>query len=328
MKFGPVKLDAALGKILGHNLAGPDAKRMLRKGSALSAADLEKIRLLGRKTVYVAELEAGDLDEDQAARRIADALMGDHMRTSGRSTGRVNFVAQRAGVLRIDQSRLLKINDREGLVVITRPADSWVRSRERIATVKIIPFGLPEADVAAVEATAAQNGALMRIDPLRLNQVGVIFSGSPAMRERIAADFQALYDRLAALDAEVVDQDFISLQDDAGELLLAERMAAQAQAGCEIIVLAGETAIMDRYDIVPRALERAGGAIESVGAPVDPGNLFMLGYLGAIPVVGVPGCVRSKRRNIVDVILPRLLAGERMTRQDITLLGAGGLLSL
>jgi molybdenum cofactor cytidylyltransferase len=327
MKFGPVPLQAAVGKILGHNLAGSDGKRMLRKGAALTQADVEKIQALGRDMVYVAELEPGDLDEDQAAQRIAAALIGPHMRSSGRSTGRVNLIAAQSGILRIDHVRLAKINDREGIVVITRPADGWVKPRERIATIKMIPYGLPEAEVAAAEAVASQSGALMRIDPLRLSRIGLIFSGSPAMRERMVADFAALYERLNALGAEVTDQDFIPLEDYAGESQLAERMAAQANRGCEMIVLAGETAIMDRHDIVPRALERAGGAIESVGAPVDPGNLFMLGYLGAVPVVGVPGCARSKKRNIVDLILPRLMAGERMTRQDITQLGAGGLLS-
>jgi molybdenum cofactor cytidylyltransferase len=93
-----------------------------------------------------------------------------------------------------------------------------------------------------------------------------------------------------------------------------------------MIVLAGETAIMDSHDIVPRAVVRAGGHIESVGAPVDPGNLLMLAYIDDVPIVGAPGCARSRKVNIVDWILPRLLAGDRLTRRDIVALGHGGLL--
>jgi molybdenum cofactor cytidylyltransferase len=96
--------------------------------------------------------------------------------------------------------------------------------------------------------------------------------------------------------------------------------------GLELIVLAGETAIMDRHDLLPRAVERAGGSVECVGAPVDPGHLLMLAYLDETPVVGAPGCARSRKTNIVDWVLPRLLAGERLTRPDIIALGHGGLL--
>jgi molybdenum cofactor cytidylyltransferase len=93
-----------------------------------------------------------------------------------------------------------------------------------------------------------------------------------------------------------------------------------------LIILAGETAIMDRYDIAPRAVERAGGKIETVGAPVDPGNLLMLAYLDGVPVLGAPGCVRSPKTNVVDWVLPRLLAGDRLSHIDIVALGHGGLL--
>jgi molybdenum cofactor cytidylyltransferase len=97
-------------------------------------------------------------------------------------------------------------------------------------------------------------------------------------------------------------------------------------SGIGMILLAGETAIMDAHDIVPRAVERAGGHVATVGAPVDPGNLLMLAYVGDVPIVGAPGCARSRKTNIVDWILPRLLVGDKLTRRDIVELGHGGLL--
>ncbi|MEK6575714.1 MAG: 4-diphosphocytidyl-2C-methyl-D-erythritol kinase, partial [Chloroflexota bacterium] len=113
---------------------------------------------------------------------------------------------------------------------------------------------------------------------------------------------------------------------EAGEAARAEALARHVKAGMGLIVLAGETAIMDRRDIAPRAIERAGGEVTCLGAPVDPGNLLMVGYVGNVPVLGAPGCARSRKVNVVDWALPRLLAGDRLTRKDVMALGHGGLL--
>jgi molybdenum cofactor cytidylyltransferase len=202
-----------------------------------------------------------------------------------------------------------------------------VRPRQIVATVKIIPFAIAEATVLAAERLALAGGQpLLRVDALAPQPVSLILSGSPSIRERLLDDFAPLVERVTALGSPPAATHFIALEDEAGEAALAARLAAELQAGARLIILAGETAIMDRHDIVPRALERAGGQVECVGAPVDPGNLLMLGYLGAVPVLGAPGCARSRKVNLVDWVLPRLLAGDRLTRADIFALGHGGLL--
>ena len=124
----------------------------------------------------------------------------------------------------------------------------------------------------------------------------------------------------------MVSLDFVPLEDEGGEALLARTLLARRAAGSQMMVLAGETAIMDRHDLVPRAVERAGGHVEALGAPVDPGNMLMVAYLGEVPIIGAPGCARSRKVNIVDWVLPRLLVGDRLTRGDLTALGHGGLL--
>jgi molybdenum cofactor cytidylyltransferase len=164
------------------------------------------------------------------------------------------------------------------------------------------------------------------VDALAAQSVALILSGSASIREKLLDDFAPLTDRIATLGSQVTATHFIPLEDETGEAALAERLREQRAAGAQLIVLAGETAIMDRHDIVPRAVERAGGRVEAVGAPVDPGNLLMVGYLGEVPVLGAPGCARSRKTNIVDWVLPRLLAGDRLTRADLFALGHGGLL--
>jgi molybdenum cofactor cytidylyltransferase len=154
----------------------------------------------------------------------------------------------------------------------------------------------------------------------------MILSGSTSIRERLLADFAPLRERIERLGSSVARTDFVALEDESDEATLAAMLEEQVSAGIRMILLAGETAIMDSQDIVPRAIQRAGGSVESVGAPVDPGNLLMVAYLKEVPVVGAPGCARSRKTNIVDWVLPRLLVGDHLTRKDIVALGHGGLL--
>src|SRR5687767_14017949 len=254
------------------------------------------------------------------------ALAGPGLRLPGAASGRANGLAALLGILRVDAGRLQRINEHEGVTLATLAANTPVRPPQMVATVKIIPFALPEATVAAVEAIAAEGGPLLRIDPLPARSVSLIFSGSPSLREKLTADFAPLLERLEALGAQVVSLDFVALDDEAGEAALARALEARRAAGTDIVVLAGETAIMDRDDIVPRAVALAGGRVEILGAPVDTGNLLMLAYLDNVPIVGAPGCARSRKANIVDWVLPRLLAGDHLSRADITGLGLGGLL--
>ena len=326
MKFGPVPLDQAEGRILGHNVAGLDGRRLLRKGKALRREDVECLRGLGRRAVYVAELEPGDVEENLAAQRIAQAALGPGLRLSGPSTGRVNLVSTVLGVLRFASERLTALNEREGVTIASLAAQSVVRPGQTVATVKVIPYAVPEVEVAIGETVAREQGPLLRVDALPPRRVGLVLSGSPSVRAKLSESFTPLVERVTALGSEIVEQAYATLEDEKGEEGLAETLRRQRDLPVDLILLAGETAIMDRHDITPRAVERAGGRIVSVGAPVDPGNLLMLAYIDDVPVLGAPGCARSRKVNVVDWVLPRLLLGDRLSRADIIAYGAGGLL--
>ncbi len=326
MKFGPIPIDDAPGKILGHNIAGPDGRRLFRKGHTVSRTDLPALHSTGRSVVYVAQLEAGDVDEDSAARRIADAVMGPHLYSSRAATGRVNLKAEALGVLRVDAARLQQLNSQLGITLATLPYHTAVPAGKMVGTVKIIPYAVPETAVATIEQLA-QLEPLLWLDPLPARRVAVILSGSPSAAERIQRSFDPpLRNRLELLGAKLEDIIFLPLDDAHDELAMAETIRQQATAGADLIILAGETAIMDPRDIAPRAVQQAGGELTCFGAPVDPGNLLMLAYLDDLPILGAPGCVRSPKRNIVDEVLPRLLVGDHLTQADIIGLGHGGLL--
>ena len=326
-RFGPVALDRAEGMILGHNVAGRDGRRLLRKGRPLSAADVAALRQLDRTVVYVACPAPDDVDEDAAAARIAAAAMGPGLTLSGPASGRANLVATALGVFRVDPARLAAVNSVEGLTVATLRADGAVRARQLVATVKVVPFALPASAVADVEAAARDGAPLLRVDPIEPRTVALILSGSPSIQERVRAEFEPpLRARIEALGSALAGVDFVALEDDAGEEALAGTLKRHLAAGADLIVLAGETAIVDRRDIAPRAIAKAGGEVVCFGVPVDPGNLLLLAYVGAVPVLAAPGCARSLKPNVVDWVLPRLLAGERLSRAELVGLGHGGLL--
>jgi molybdenum cofactor cytidylyltransferase len=327
MKFGPVSLDQAEGTILGHHIAGPDGRRAFRKGKPLTAEDVHRLRLLGFETVYVAELEPGDIEEDRAAALVAGCVIGGGMSPSRAQAGRVNLQSDWFGLLRVDAGRLAQVNECEGLTVATLLSSSVVGEGDTVATVKVIPFALPEATVRRAEALGREGGPLIEVQPLLPRRVSLILSGSPYASSRVVETFEApLRTRIERLGSSIKTVEFVALEDERGEEDLARTLRKEVADGTDLILLAGETAIMDRHDIAPRAVERAGGEVSCFGAPVDPGNLLMLAYLAGVPVLGAPGCARSLKINIVDWVLPMLLAGNRLSRVDILAMGHGGLL--
>ncbi|UCG26008.1 MAG: molybdopterin-binding protein [Chloroflexota bacterium] len=326
MRFEAVPIEQAEGHILGHNIAGGDGRRLLRKGKAVTADDIILLKTLGRRKVYVALIAPADIDENAAAERIATHVAGQGIRLSSAATGRVNMFASSIGVLRVEVSRLTALNNFQGVTLATLPRHAAISAGRAVATLKIIPYALPKTIVDQI-ADAATGKPIIYLTPIASKRVGLILSGSPAAEERVTAGFQtSLAARLERLRSRIERVDYVPLEDESGEHQLADVIQAHVAGGIEMIILAGETAIMDRYDIAPRAVERAGGIVTCFGAPVDPGNLLMLAYLDEAPVVGAPGCVRSPKTNIIDMVLPRLLAGDRLTQEDIIALAHGGLL--
>ena len=324
MKFGRVPLADAAGKVLAHNVLGSEGRKLFGKGHVLTPGDLEKLKAVGQDTVIVAALETTDLGENAAARRVGMAVAGPGVRVTAPGVGRANLMAEAAGPLRINVPVLDRINNiDEGITIATLREHTLVQPGQLLALVKIIPFGIPAARVADVEATAREAGPIISVRPLQPRSVALIISGPANAQGRLLEDFndpvQNRIERLGSkLDATICVEHDISA--------IAEAIRQQCEAGRGLIVLAGVSAIIDREDVAPLALCEAGGSVAHFGVPVDPGSLLMLGYVGDTPVIGAPGCVKSPQTNVIDWILPRLLAGERLTRADLVVMGHGGLL--
>lgn len=323
MKVEEVPLSEAVGHVLLHNQIGPDGRKVLKKGRRLTAADLPTLQSLGQTQVYVAVLAADDIDENEAARRLADILSGDNIAASTATTGRVNLTSTAAGLLKINPEALFQFNDRPGITLATLANNTPVQPKTIVGTIKIIPYGLPQLDVEKAEAAARAASPLLQVKPFGLERAMLITTGSEAAREKVIDGFTpALRDRLTSYNSTLVEGPYVP-EDEAA---IGEAIQEALDSGAQLILIAGETSIMDSDDIIPRAIKAVGGEIIQYGVPSEPGNLLLLAYRQDTPIVGAPGCARSKNYNVVDMILPRLAAGERLTRRDLIELGHGGLL--
>lgn len=322
MKFGEVGLDEAVGGILAHKLYNDAGKLVFNKGHWLSEDDIAALRDMGKTRIIVTQLGEADLHEDAAAARIGAVVAGDHVNMRAPGVGRANLRAAERGVLHVNVPTLELINNiYDGITIATLRAYSLVDIREMVALVKVVPFGVPAARVVDVERIAEAGADVLQVRPLLAKRVALIVSGVESARDRLLKSFhEPVRRRIEGWGSCLLEPRYTA--HDAGAI--AEAIQSFAQA--DLILVASISAIIDREDIVPSALRRAGGSITLHGVPVDPGTLLMLGYLGDVPVVGAPGCVKSPKTNVIDWILPRLLTGERLTRANLVSMGHGGLL--
>ncbi len=323
MRLANIAIDEAVGGILVHNVADAQGHKALSKGHRLTAEDVGKLRGLVKREVYVALLDAGDVREDEAVTRIAQTVAGENLSATAANSGRVNLLATTRGVLEVNTEALSRVNSLEGIAIATIPAHTVVAPKKMVATIKTICLALPERTLQQVEDLAHQSGALIRVRALPATRVAVILTGSPEAQTQVEKTYSLpLRGRVEELGGQIVSSVYVA--EDPAQIAEAVQRALAENPDC--VILAGQTSIMDVGDITPRGLRAAGGTIELFGAPVEPGNLLLLAYCGKVPVVGAPGCVRSRETNVVDLILPRLLAGERVSRAEVIALANGGLL--
>jgi molybdenum cofactor cytidylyltransferase len=318
--FGPVPLDRALGCILAHTQRLPGL--VLKKGAVLDAAGVEALRQAGLDPVIAATLEPGDVPEDAAATRLADALLAPGLDRSRAGTGRVNLVATAAGLLRVDAAAVDALNAvDEALTLATLPDWSSVAPGEMVATIKVIPFAVPGA--ALDRAVQAVRPGAMRLHPYAPRRVGLVMSRLPGLKASVLeGTAEATGARVAGLGGVMLPP----IECAHAEAPIAEALRRLMDQGAEILLVAGASAVVDRRDVGPSGIVAAGGEIIHFGMPVDPGNLICLGRIGALPALVLPGCARSPKLNGIDWVLGRLFAGLVVNGAAVAGMGVGGLL--
>ncbi|MCU0602847.1 MAG: molybdopterin-binding protein [Desulfobacterales bacterium] len=322
MKSVPVH--DAVGMVLCHDVTrivpGEFKGPAFKKGHIIAPRDIELLLDMGKASVYVYDLAEGYLHEDDAAARIASAAAGPGLQLTPPSEGRVNLTASREGLLKVNSAALARINSVEDIVFATLHSNLPVGRNRAVGGTRIIPLVIAEEAVRRVEAVCREHAPVIEIKALRALRVGIVTTGSEVFHGRIEDKFgPVLHGKFAELNCPVLGQVFAS--DDPA--MTAQAIRKFVEDGAELVAVTGGMSV-DPDDRTPAAIRDTGARIVTYGAPVFPGAMFLLAYMGAVPIIGLPGCVMYHRTSIFDLIVPRLLAGECLAREDFLELGYGG----
>lgn len=319
-----IPLEEAVGMVLGHDVtrivAGVEKGPAFRKGHIIQAADIPALLDIGKRHVFVAESTPGHLHEDEAAMRLARAVAGPGLTWSTPCEGRVNLTAEHDGLLIIDVPALQRLNAMGEIVAATLHGNRPVAAGRPVAGLRVVPLTIEADKIMAAETLCRQVFPMVKVQPFRSLPVGMVTTGSEVYSGRIADTFgPVVREKFAELGCPILRQILVS--DDMA--MTAEAILTLIGEGARMVVVTGGMSV-DPDDRTPAAILAAGAKVTLYGAPVLPGAMFMLAHIGDVPVLGLPGCVMYHRASIFDLVVPRLLAGEPVRKEDITALGHGG----
>ncbi len=325
MKTIPV--EEAIGMVLGHDVTriapGESKGPAFRKGHVIREEDIPVFLDIGKRNIYVFDLDEGTVHENEAARRMAEAASGPGITLTDPKEGRVNLIAAGQGLLKVNPAALARINSIEAVVFASLKTDGIVADGQSVAGTRIIPLVCEKEKVRQVEQICRNHAPVIHVKPFASKKVGIVTTGSEVYSGRIQDKFgPVLRDKFGKLGCTVMDQTFVS--DDVEMTVGAIRDFLDR--GAEMIAVTGGMSV-DPDDQTPASIRAAGGQVVTYGAPVFPGAMFMLAFIGDVPVVGLPGCVMYFRASIFELVVPRILAGETVTKADIVEMGHGGFCS-
>jgi len=320
-----VSVEEALGMVLCHDLTqivpGEFHGVAFKKGHVITEEDITKMLDIGKRKIYVWEMQEGIVHENEAGERMARAAAGKGILFTEPSEGKVKLLAKCNGLLKVNYTILEKINTIDESMIATLHTDIVVKKGSVVAGTRIIPLFIDKVKIEQIEKVCKEEGPIIWVEPLKTMKVGIITTGSEVYTGRIADKFgPVIKDKIDEIGSKFIKQilvsDSVSMIEDAINELLA--------SGAEMIVVTGGMSV-DPDDVTPAGIREAGATIISYGAPVLPGAMFLIAYKNDVPILGLPGCVMYNKRTVFDLILPRIAAGEKIKREDITKLGHGGM---
>lgn len=320
-----IRTEEAVGHVLCHDMTqiipGVSKGPRFRKGHIVAPEDIPVLLSMGKENLYVFELDAGFLHENDAAERLCALCLNDGMTRGEVREGKIELTAARDGLFLVDSARLHAVNAIDELMIATRKGSTAVRVGDKLCGTRVIPLVIAEEKLAQAER-AVGKAPLLEIKPFVLKKAAVITTGSEVAKGRIKDAFTPVVERkLASVGIAMTEHMLVG--DGMDELLAA--LAAMRARDVDLILCTGGMSV-DPDDNTPGAIRRSGAEIVTYGAPVLPGAMFLLGYYeNGMPVMGLPGCVMYAGATIFDLVLPRIAAGVRMNRDDFAWMGEGGL---
>lgn len=319
-----IKVQDAVGSILSHDVTqiipGEFKGRLFKKGHIIKEEDIEKLLSIGKENVYVWEPVEGQLHENDAATRISNLVVGDGIRLSEEiKEGKVDFLADRDGVLKIDKDNLFKLNSLGEIIVSTLHNNTPIKKGEKVGATRVIPLIIDEEKIIAAENLIQEK--IISVAEIKPKKCLLITTGNEVYKGRIKDAFlPVIKQKLGYYGSEVLKQ--VILPDEKERII--EEIQKGLSEGVDMVICTGGMSV-DPDDVTPTAIKESGGELVNYGSPVLPGAMFLLAYHGGIPILGVPSCAMYSKRTVLDLVLPRVLSDERLSADDIAEYGHGGL---
>lgn len=323
-----IRTQDAVGQVLCHDITriipGVVKDAVFRKGHIVTPEDIPVLLSVGKEHLYVWEKKEGFLHEDEAAFLLRDMCLNQYMTAGEPKEGKIEIKAAAEGLLKVDTKRLDRVNSLGEMIIATVHGNFPVKAGDKIAAARIIPLVIEEEKMNRAREAAGES-PLLSILPFQLKKAGIVTTGSEVYKGRIQDAFgPVVKKKLSEYEVLVLGQRIV---DDSQEQI-AEAVLAFIEEGAELVLCTGGMSV-DPDDRTPGAIKSLGARVVSYGAPVLPGAMFLLAYYEAedrrVPVLGLPGCVMYAGRTVFDLVLPRVLAGERLESSDLSGYGEGGL---
>jgi len=325
MEKVPVK--EAVGMVLCQDITkivpGEFKGRAFKKGHVIREEDVDVLLNLGKEHIYVWAPEPGDIHENDAALRLSRAVAGANIDFTEPYEGKCTLFAREKGLFKVNSSLLYRINSVDSISIASLPNNFPVDKNQKLAGARIIPLVTPEERVIEVEDLCREKGPAFLVKPYHKLKCGVITTGSEVYKGRIEDKFgPVMINKINAFDGEFLGQ--VLCPDDLD--LIGAAIEKFVHEGADLVILTGGMSV-DPDDLTPGAIKKSGARIVTYGVPAQPGNMFLLAYLGKTVLMGVPGCAMFNRTTVLDVVLPRIFAGEELKKEDFIKVGEGGFCS-
>ena len=314
-----IRTEDAVGHVLCHDITqiikGVTKDTVFRKGHIVKEEDIPVLLSVGKENLYVWEKQEGMLHENEAAEILREISQGEHMHPSEVKEGKIELIADCDGVLKINGEKLRAVNALGEMMIASRHGNFPVKKGDKIAGTRVIPLVIEEEKMNRAKEVAGKE-PIFHILPYEQKKVGIVTTGSEVYHGRIQDTFTpVIIDKVTEYGAEIAGHEIC---DDKPEMI-EDAIHDLLKRGCNMILCTGGMSV-DPDDRTPLAIKNVTGNVVSYGAPVLPGAMFLLAYYGGdLPVMGLPGCVMYAKRTVFDLVLPRIMAGEIVTKEDMDL---------
>lgn len=324
-----IKVEDSVGKIIAHDLTkivpGEFKGARFKKGDIIKEEDIQELKSMGKNHIFIFELNEDEYHENDAAEKISKATKGEGINLEGPKEGKMSLVANKTGILKIDLEQLYKINDIDGVMYATIHQNTLIEEGKVVAATRIIPLTIKKQKIDNVinYLSSEKNigKPMIYIKDIIPYKVGIVVTGTEVYEGRIKDRFgKILEEKSKQYGAEVLK--VVYAKDD--ESHIKEKINTLINDGAELIMISGGMSV-DADDVTPLAVRDIADKVITYGASVLPGAMFMLAYKGDIPILGVPACGMYHKTTILDIILPKIMINEKITKEEINKMAHGGL---